>query len=371
VTGRRPAIVQDWLAAEAGSERVTLELARLLPTAELYTSFFDPAIYAGELAGRRVHTWPLQRLFGPTERFRSLLPFYPVWFSMLDLRDRELVVSSSVAFTHAVRTSRTGIHVAYVHTPLRYAWDLDTYLQGSSTGRSARIGARVLRPFLQRWDRAAGQRPDVLIANSETVRARILRLWGREAEVIHPPVDVDEIRVGDADDGFFLVAARLLAYRRIDLAVEACSRLGRELIVVGDGPERQRLERLAGPTVRFVGRVDRSRLVDLLGGCHALLVPGIEDFGIVPVEAMAAGKPVIGRRQGGVGETVIHEQTGLLFEDPSVSVMTEAIERLDTITFDRGVIRARAEMFGADVFRARFIELLVGLGVDRSILSVG
>jgi glycosyltransferase involved in cell wall biosynthesis len=366
MSGRPPAIVQDWLAAEAGSERVTLELARLLPTADLYTSFFDPAIYGGELAGRHVHTWPLQRLLGPTERFRSLLPFYPVWFSMLDLRDRNLVVSSSVAFTHAVRTSRTCVHVAYVHTPLRYAWDLDTYLAGSSSGGLARVGARMLRPFLQRWDRAAAQRPDVLVANSETVRARIQKLWGRDSEVIHPPVDVDSFRVSDADDGYLLVAARLLAYRRIDLAVEACTRLGRQLVVVGDGPERRRLEVLAGPSVRFVGRVDRPILVDLLERCHALLVPGVEDFGIVPVEAMAAGKPVIGRREGGVGETVVDGQTGLLVEESTPEAFVEAIERLDTIAFDRAAIRARAETFGSDVFRARFSDLLSRLGVDRS-----
>jgi glycosyltransferase involved in cell wall biosynthesis len=366
MTDRAPAIVQDWLAAEAGSERVTLELARLLPYADLYTSFFDPAIFGGELAGRRVHTWPLQRLLGPTERFRSLLPLYPLWFSMLDLRDRDLVVSSSVAFTHAVRTSRRAVHVAYVHTPLRYAWDLDAYLSGSSVSLPGKVGARVLRPVLQRWDRAAGQRPDVLVANSETVRARIRRLWGRHAEVIHPPVDVDEIPLSQADDGFLLVAARMLAYRRLDLAVEACTRLGRELVVVGDGPERGRLEAIAGPTVRFLGRVDRAQLVDLFGRCHAYLAPGVEDFGIAPVEAMAAGKPVIGSRAGGVAETVVDGRTGILVDDPSAASLADAIERLDGLALDPAAIRARAETFGADIFRRRFVELFERLGVDAA-----
>ena len=163
---RRAAIVQDWLAAEAGSEYVVSVLSRLLPDADIYTSFFDPAIYDGAIDPRRVHTWPLQRFRGAANRFRSLLPLYPLYFGRLDLRGSELVLSSSVAFTHAVRTAPKAVHVAYVYTPLRYAWDLDTYLAGSSTSALARLGASVLRPPLKRWDRAAARRPDQLVAIS-------------------------------------------------------------------------------------------------------------------------------------------------------------------------------------------------------------
>jgi len=361
------AIVQDWLAAEAGSEWVTVELSRLFPQATVYTSFFDPRIYGGAIDARRVRPWPLQRLLGPTEHFRLLLPLYPAYFSMLDLRRYRLVISSSVAFTHAVRTAPGALHVSYVHAPLRYAWDLETYLERSSWSLPARVGARTIRPILRHWDRATAGRPDVVVANSEAVRERIRRLWGRESELIHPPVDVTGIPLSDRDDGFYLVAARMLAYRRLDQAVEACTRLGRELVVVGDGPERGRLEALAGPTVRFLGRVDRPTLVDLFARCHAYLVPGVEDFGIAPVEAMAAGKPVVGFRGGGVAETVLDGVTGVLYERQDTAALAEAIERLDGLALDPQSIRRQAEAFDVAVFRARWRELLARLGVDPSL----
>ena len=263
-----------------------------------------------------------------------------------DLRDRDLVISSSVAFCKAVRTRRDAIHVSYIYTPMRYAWDLDTYLAGSSLPIHGRFAARTIRPLLRRWDRMTAKRAGVIVAISETVQDRILETWGREAAaVIYPPVDTSEIAVSDRDDGFLLVAARLLAYRRIDLAVAAASSVGRDLIVVGEGPERERLQAGAGPSVRFMGRVDRATLLDLFARCHAYLVPGEEDFGIAPVEAMAAGKPVVALRAGGARETVIDGVTGLLFDRPEVDSLLDAIERLDRLPIDRAAIRRHAEGF--------------------------
>jgi glycosyltransferase involved in cell wall biosynthesis len=210
-------------------------------------------------------------------------------------------------------------------------------------------------------------RPDVLVANSGAVRDRIKRAWGRDAEVIYPPVRLAGIEISDRDDGFLMVAARLLAYRRIGLAVEAANRLGRELVVVGDGPEGSRLRALAGPTIRFTGRLDRGALADLFARCHAYLVPGEEDFGMAPVEAMGAGKPVVALRAGGAVETVIDDATGVLFDAPTVDSLVAAIERSDSMTFDRTAIRANAERFGVDVFRRRFVELLARLDVDPSL----
>jgi glycosyltransferase involved in cell wall biosynthesis len=364
----RTAVVQDWFFAPGGSERCAIEFARLLPDADVFTSFFEPG-YGAEIDPRRVRTWPFQRLFGPTRRYRSFLPLYPLWFSALDLRDRDLVISSSSAFAKAVRTRRGALHIAYIHTPMRYAWNLEGYLRGSSVSLPARVGARILRPALRRWDRSTARRPDLLVANSTTTRARIARVWGREAEVIHPPVDVASIPFGGTDDGFLLVAARMLAYRRLDLAVAAATRLGRELVVVGNGPEEKRLRELAGPTVRFLGRVDRPTLVDLFSRCHAYLVPGVEDFGIAPVEAMAAGKPVVGFNGGGVAETVIDGATGVLFDRADVESLCAAIERRDAIVFDPAVIRSRAEEFDTEVFRRRWRELLARSGVDPSLFA--
>jgi glycosyltransferase involved in cell wall biosynthesis len=366
----RSALVHDFFVAQGGAEQVAVELGRLLPHAHVYTSFFSPKRFAGELDPGRVRTWPIQRLTGPTDHFRAFLPLYPLWFTALDLRRYELVVSSSIAFTKAVRTSPEALHVSYVHTPMRYAWDLDTYLAQSSLSVPARIAARTLRPLLRSWDRATAARPDVIVANSETVSARIRRLWGRESELIYPPVDVEGIALGARDDGFLLVAARMLAYRRLDLAVEACSRLGRELLVVGEGPERKRLEAMAGPSVRFVGRVNRTSLVDLFQRCHAYLVPGVEDFGIAPVEAMAAGKPVISYRAGGAAETVIDGVTGVFFGQQTPRSLAEAIEQRDAIAFDPVVIRARARAYDVSVFRARWCQLFERFGVDPSLFSI-
>ena len=363
------AIVHDFFVAEGGGELVALELARLLPSATVHTSFFDPRQFGDRIDPARVRTWPLQRLLGPTPHFRPFLPLYPAWFSFLDLRGYDLVVGSSVAFTNAVRTRPDAIHISYVHTPMRYAWDLDTYLAGSSVSRISGVAARMIRPALQRWDRWAARKPDLLVANSETVRERIRRLWGRDAEVIYPPVDVAGIPLSTRDDGYLLVAARMLAYRRLDLAVAAATALGRELVVVGDGPERARLEAMAGSTVRFLGHVDRPTLVDLFARCHAYLVPGVEDFGIAPVEAMAAGKPVIAFRAGGATETVVEGRTGVFFEQQEVASLAEAIERLDGIVFAPADIRARAQEFDAGVFRRAWRDLLARQGVDPSLYS--
>ena len=365
----RAALVHDFFVAEGGAEACAFEFARMLPGARVYTSFFDTRRFGDRIDPTRVHAWPPQRVVGPSARFRAFLPLYPVYFSTLDLRRFDLVVSSSIAFTKAVRTRRDALHVSYVYTPMRYAWDLDTYLSGSSISIPARAAARILRPLLQHWDRATARRPDIVVAISETVRERIQLLWGRESELIYPPVETSAIPLSSRDDGFLLVAARMLAYRRLDLAVAAARRLGRELVVVGEGPEERRLRAMAGPTVRFLGRVDRPTLLDLFGRCHAYVVPGIEDFGIAPVEAMAAGKPVVGFGAGGVAETVIDGVTGALFDRADVDSLCAAIERVDGTAFDPAAIRRRAEEFDTEVFRQRWRELFARSGVDPSLYS--
>ncbi|CAN5117651.1 glycosyltransferase [soil metagenome] len=366
----RAAIVHDFFVQDGGAERCAIELAELLPTATVHTTFFDAQRFGPRLSPGRVRTWPLQRLTGAMPHFRALLPLYPAWYSLLDLRHAELVVSSSVAFAKAVRTSERAVHISYVYTPMRYAWDLDDYLARSSYSLPARIGARTARPLLRAWDRRSGRRPDVLVAISHEVRRRIRRLWGRDARVIYPPVDTDVIRLSDRDDGFYLVAARLLAYRRLDLAIEACRVLGRELFVVGEGPERSRLERLAGgATVRFLGHVDRASLVDLFGRCHAYLLPGVEDFGIAPLEAAAAGKPVVAYRGGGALETVRDGLTGVFFDRPEAGALADAMVRLDGLEIDRNAVRGHARRFDRQVFLDAWRDLLAEMGVDASLYA--
>jgi glycosyltransferase involved in cell wall biosynthesis len=365
----RAAIVHDYFVQDGGAERVAVELARLLPSAPIYTTFFDAERFGDRIDPRRVHAWRLSSHF-PEERFRSLLPVYPAYFSALNLRRYELVVSSSSAFAKAIRTSRRHVHVAYIHSPMRFAWQFNQYQSGSSLRRPARVAGNVLAGPLRAWDRRTARQPDHLVANSQSVRDRIRRWWGRDADVIYPPVDVDELPLSTGDDGYLLVAARLLAYRRVDLVVDAATATGRQLIVVGDGPERRSLERRAGPNVTFTGFVPRAQLVELFARCRAYVVPGEEDFGIAPVEAMASGKPVVAINRGGTAETVIDNVTGVIFEDQTVVGLTEALERLDTLMLDPAAIRVHAESFDRAAFREAFGSLFTRLGVDRSLFSI-
>jgi glycosyltransferase involved in cell wall biosynthesis len=361
------AIVHDFFVQDGGAERCAVEFARMLPTAPIYTSFFNSKRFGDRIDPSRVHAWPMQRLVGPTERFRAFLPLYPPYFSGLRVPADELVLSSSSAFAKAVRTSPKAVHISYVYTPMRYAWDLEGYLHASSYRGPTRSASHLLRPFLQAWDRRTAGRPDRLIAISRVVQDRIKRVWNRDSELIYPPVDVDQIPLSRQDDGFFLVASRLLGYRRIDVAVRACTTLGRRLVVVGDGPERGRLEAMAGPTVTFLGRVDRATLLDQFARCHAYIVPGTEDFGIAPVEAMAAGKPVVALRAGGAVETVDEGVTGVFFDEPSAGSLANAIGELDRTSFDPPRLRERAELFDISVFRGQWLRLFEGLGISRSL----
>jgi glycosyltransferase involved in cell wall biosynthesis len=365
-------VVHDYFVQDGGAERVAIELARLLPDASVHTSFYDESVFGERLDRARVHAWRLN-VRPLRERFRALLPLYPAYFSALDLRDRELVVSSSSAFAKAARTGRKHMHVAYIHAPMRFAWQYQTYASGSSLSLPARVAGRVLGAPLRTWDRRTSQRPDVLVANSNTIRERIKAFWARDAEVIHPPVSVAEFDVPTRDDGYLLVVARLLAYRRIDLAVDAALASGRDLIVVGDGPERARLEARAGgaASVRFEGNATRQHVIDLMAACHAYLVPGEEDFGIAPVEAMAAGKPVVAIGRGGPVETVLDGRTGVLFGSQTAHGLMEAIERLDSLTLDPAQIKAHAQQFAPERFRLEFRRLFGRLGVDSALYAVG
>jgi len=348
------AIVHDFFVADGGAEQCAIEFAHMFPMASVHTTFFDADRFGARLSPERVRTWPLQRVPRARSHFRALFPLYATYFSAISV-DADLVLSSSIAFSKAVRTREDAVHLSYVYTPMRYAWDLDTYLSQSSYSVPARAAARLLRPTMQRWDRWTARRPDGVVAISRTVAERIERTWKRDVDaVIYPPVRVDEIPFTGRDDGFLLVAARLLAYRRIDVAVRACTALGRELIVVGEGPELRRLEALAGPSVRFLGHVDRQALLDLFTRCHAYLTPGIEDFGIAPVEAMAAGKPVIAYGSGGVTETVEDGVTGILVDRQHPDRFADAIRRIDDLRIDPSVLRERARRFDATRFRSEW-----------------
>ena len=357
------ALVHDYFVQDGGAEAVAIEFTRMFPDAPVHTTYFERERFGGRIDPGRIRPWRLGQRLPPSPWFRPLLPAYLAHYSRLAVPAGRLVLSNSTTFSRAVRVDPPATHIAYVHSPLRFAWDLDGYLDRSSFPFVARAGLRVAAPTLRRWDRWAGRRPDIVVASSINGQERIRRAWGRSTRLIHPPVDVGRLVPTTDTAGFYLVATRLLAYKRVDLAVAAAAALDRELIVVGDGPERARLERLSGPRTRFLGHLDRSDVDDLLARCRAFIAPGVEDFGIAPVEAMAVGRPVVAFAAGGALETVLDGRTGVYFHQATPGSLAEAIERLESLELDPADARTQAATFDVSIFRDRWWSLLADLGM--------
>jgi len=358
----RVALVHDWLVTLGGADRVLLALHDLFPRAPVYTTLYDPSRLPE--AFRRIAVRPswLQRLPGAAARHRWLVPVMPLAVRAFDLRGYDVVISSSHACAKGVRVPRETLHICYCHTPMRYAWDLRAEYLEALPGLARPLAAAALWQ-LRRWDVATARGVDDFIANSAFVAARIRARYHREAVVIHPPVDVEFFSPdGAAGDGggeeFFLVVSRLVPYKRVDLAVEAFTRLGRPLVVVGDGPEAPRLRALAGPTVRFAGEVSDVALRGYYRRCRALVFPGIEDFGLTPVEAQACGRPVIAYRAGGALESVREGATGIFFDVQSPQALVEAVRAFDGRRFDPRLIRRHAEAFSRQRFQRRIAEFV-------------
>lgn len=345
------AIVHDYLNQYGGAERVLEELHAIWPDAPVYTSIFAAEAMPPLYREMQIHTSFMQWLPGVTRHHQPYLPLYPLAFEALDLSSYEVVLSNSSAFAKAVITPPSTLHVCYCLTPMRWAWSYHEYVRRERLGWTARLLLPGYIALLRLWDVASANRVDHFIGISHAVAARIRKYYRREAAVIYPPVNTRAFAPAGRTEDYYLVVSRLIPYKRIDLAVEACTRLGRRLLVVGGGRDRARLERLAGPTVEFLGRVSERELADLYARCRALIFPGEEDFGIVPLEAQAAGRPVVAYGAGGALETVIDGHTGVHFFAPTAESLADAILRLESLAFDSARIRAHAERFDTSVFR--------------------
>ncbi len=352
------ALVHDWLNQYGGAERVLETLTEMYPAAPVYASMFWREGMPAHYREWDVRTSWLDRAPGIYRHHQPYLPLYPLAFRSLDLSGYDIVLSNKSGFCHGVPTG-DALHICYCLAPTRYVWTLDAYAERESMGRAARAAIRPIVAWLRRWDYAAAQRVTHFVAISREIQGRIRQYYNREAIVIHPPVDLSRYRPGASHDDFYLIVSRLIPYKRIDLAVEAFNRLGRPLWIAGGGRDLERLQSMAGPTIRFLGHMPDADLPDLMARCKAFIFPGHEDFGIAPVEAQAAGRPVIAFGAGGALDTVIDGQTGVLFAEQSADALIEAVHRIDTLTFDSGVIRDNAARFDADVFRrtlGRFVE---------------
>jgi glycosyltransferase involved in cell wall biosynthesis len=357
----RVAIVHEWLTIPGGSEDVVIELLKMFPQAELFTTIYDPAPWPEIIKERTVHASFLNRIPGARRHYPKLLPLMNMAFRSFDLSDFDLVLSSNHACAKNVRTPPGALHVCYCHTPMRYAWD-GSFLEGE-VGRVTRFLLAPLLWWLRRQDLKGSRGPDVLVANSRHVAARIERYYGRSAEVIHPPVDVGHfLSLKRSPLDFYLVFGRVVPYKRVDLAVAACARIGRPLKVAGDGRALEAVRAGAVEGTEFLGRVSEAERDALLSGARALLFPGEEDFGIVPVEAQAAGVPVIAYGVGGVAESVLDGSTGVLFDEQSVAGMAAAIERCERLDLDEEATRENARRFGRDHFRAE-----MAVVIDRAV----
>lgn len=359
----RVGLVHDWLPVYAGAERVLEQMIRVFPESDLYSLIdFVPEDQRDFLQGHPVETSFIQRLPFAKRLYRHYLPFAPLAIEQFDLTDHDVVISSSYAVAKGILTRADQLHISYVHSPVRYAWDLyhEYMAEGLSWG-PRRAAARLVLHYLRLYDVTTAPRVDLFLANSKTVARRIWKTYRRRALVLYPPVDVDRFTVETQKENYYLTMSRLVPYKRVDLIVKAFAAMPeKELIVIGDGPEHDALARMAGPNVTLLGYQPDDAVTHYMQNARAFVFAAEEDFGIVPVEAQACGTPVIAYGRGGVQETVTPGTTGVFFPEQTVDHLMAAVNEFEKLRsrFDPADMRAQAERFAVPVFQQRFSELV-------------
>jgi glycosyltransferase involved in cell wall biosynthesis len=352
------ALVHDWLNQVGGAEDVLQALVSLYSDSPIYTS-----IYARDLMPDSYHQWDirtlwLDRLPGIHRHHQPYLPLYPLAWSGLDLSEYDVVVSNKSGFCHGVRYGKDTVHICYCLAPTRYVWQLDSYIAREGLGKPIEFALRPLVAALKGWDYRAAQRVDYFIAISSDIQKRIKSFYDRDSIIIFPPVDTSRFRPSDQVEDYFLVVSRLIPYKRIDLAVQAATQLGVPLKIGGRGRDLERLKAMAGPTIEFLGYVPDDQLPELVARCRAFIFPGLEDFGIAPVQAQAAGRPVIAYGGGGALDTVIPGKTGELFYDSTVDSLANVMRNFDADAYDSAAIRTHALQFDTQVFNRQLSDFV-------------
>lgn len=345
------AIVHDWLTNMGGAEQVVINFKEVYKEAPIYTTFYNPNKLDDKLKNIEVKTSNLQKK-KMVENHKKYFPLMPMAFEKFDLNEYDVVLSSSSSCAKGVLTKPGSVHICYCHTPMRYAWEKrDEYTLGMEKLKKKLV--EILCHYMRIWDVASSNRVDYFIANSTEVQKRIKKHYKRDSVVINPPVRCNMFNISETDGDYYLVLSRLVGYKRFDLAVQACSELGKKLVVIGEGPEKEKLEKLANENITFLGRQPDDVVKKYMSECKALLFPGEEDFGIVPVEAQSCGRPVIAYGKGGVLDSVIDGKTGIFFKEQTVESLKEAINKFETMKFDKEEIRKHALEFDESVFQEK------------------
>lgn len=347
------ALVHDYFIQMGGAERVAEELHSMFPESPMYTTVDLRRQFPPALKNAEIRTSWMQRLRVSHKNHRNYFLIYPFAVESLDLSSYDVILSSSTGFAKGVRKRPGALHINYCHAPMRWVWRYEEYAAREEFGSLKRKILPCLLSGLKRWDLRAAKQPDYFIANSNVIAERIKQCYGREATVIPPPIDVERFSANEPEEDYYLLLSRLAPYKRLDLAIEACKKLDRPLVVIGDGTARGQLEKIAGAKIRFLGRQPDNVVAQYAGRCRALIFPGEEDFGMTPLEINAAGRPVIAFRAGGATETVVNRQTGLFFEKQSVESLTDAIEEFESLSWDKATLRAHADKFNRGVFIER------------------
>jgi glycosyltransferase involved in cell wall biosynthesis len=357
---RRVAIVHDWLTGMRGGEKILEVLCELFPEATVFALLHNEGSMSPTIERMKIKTSFIQHLPKKSTKYRNYLPLMPLAISSLDFSGYDLLLSTSAAVAKGAIPRDGAQHICYCNSPMRYVWDqYDEYFGKGRAGVATRSVMAIVAPYLRSWDVRTCTRVHSFIANSHNVAERISRIYHRTSDVIYPPVSTDQFNVAEHDDGYYLIVSALVPYKRVDLAVEAFNVCGEKLLVVGSGPEREKLEKRANKNTEFLGWQSGENLAQLYAGCRALIFPGVEDFGIVPLEAMASGKPVVAFGEGGALETVVANgasPTGVFFHEPTIEELLAAVKSLSIMKYDPHAIRRHAEKFDRAIFKRQIKE---------------
>jgi len=353
------ALVHDWLTGMRGGEKCLEVLCELFPNAPIYTLLHNKGAMSPIIESKKIITSFINVLPKKQTKYRSYLPLFPIAIEQFNFSEFDLVVSTSHAVAKGAKVRKNALHICYCHTPMRYVWEqYDEYFGKGKADVVTRTAMKILRPYLQQWDVNTADRVHYYIANSENVRKRIQRYYHRDAEVIFPPVDTELFSLSTRDEGYYLMVTALVPYKRVDLAIHVFNALGEKLLIVGKGTETERLKAIAKSNIEFLGWRSDQELAQLYAGCKALIFPGEEDFGIVPLEAMAAGKPVIAFGKGGALETVVEGKTGTFFYEQTIDALRQAVRKANAIEFDPQSIRHHALQFSRPIYKEKMKEFI-------------